>query len=81
VIRRRADVPDGDERVLEFLADQGASTESAIGRGARLTSEQVRLLLRTLRTRGHVHVEGSGAKRRIKITRTGSAWLRGNRKA
>jgi hypothetical protein len=78
VVRRRADVPDGDVRVLRCLADEGPLTEGAITRHARLTSEQVRLILRHLRSKGYIHVEGSGTKRRVKITRNGSGWLRRN---
>jgi predicted transcriptional regulator len=78
VVRRRADVPDGDIRVLRCLADEGALNENAISRHARLTTEQVRLIVRHLRTKGLIHVEGSGGKRRIKITRNGSGYLRRN---
>lgn len=76
VVRRRADVPDGDLIILRFLADSGPQTESAISRTTKLTSEQVRLILRHLRSKGQIHVEGSGAKRRVKITRNGSGYLR-----
>lgn len=79
VVRRRADVPDGDIRVLRCLADEGPMHEGGISRHTRLTSEQVRLIVRHLRTKGHIHIEGSGAKRRIKITRNGSSYLRRNR--
>jgi predicted transcriptional regulator len=78
VVRRRADVPDGDIRVLRCLADEGPLNESGISRHARLTTEQVRLIVRHLRTKGLIHVEGSGAKRKIKITRNGSGYLRRN---
>lgn len=79
VIRRRADVPDGDLRVLKVLAERGAQRESDLANTANLTGEQLRILLRSLRTKGHVHVEGSGTKRRLKITRHGSAYLRNSR--
>lgn len=76
VIRRRADVPDGDTRVLRVLAERGAQREIDLSNNANLTGEQLRLLIRHLRAKGFVHVEGSGSKRRIKITRHGSAYLR-----
>src|SRR5262245_19264563 len=75
VIRRRADVPDGDLRVLRVLAERGAQREIDLANNASLTGEQLRLLIRHLRAKGFVHVEGSGAKRRLKITRHGSAYL------
>lgn len=78
VIRRRADVPDGDLRVLRVLAERGPQREIDLANSAELTGEQLRILLRSLRTKGHVHVEGSGAKRRLKITRHGSGYLRKN---
>jgi hypothetical protein len=80
VIRRRADVPDGDIVVLDCLADRGPLTEASLARATKLTSEQVRLILRHLRTKGSIHIEGSGSKRRIKITRSGSSWLRKQRR-
>ncbi|RMG97976.1 MAG: hypothetical protein D6705_07180 [Deltaproteobacteria bacterium] len=76
VIRRRADVPDGDIRVLACLASQGPVRESEIATLTKLTSDQARLVLRNLKTRGFVHFEGSGAKRRVRITRSGSSHLR-----
>ncbi len=76
VIRRRADVPDGDLRVLRVLAESGAQREADLAGLAQLTGEQLRILLRNLRTKGFVHVEGSGTKRRLKVTRNGSAHLR-----
>jgi hypothetical protein len=76
VIRRRADVPDGDLRVLRVLAERGAQREVDLTNLASLTGEQLRLLIRHLRAKGFVHVEGSGTKRRLKITRHGSAYLR-----
>ncbi len=76
VVRRRADVPDGDLVVLTYLAEHGPQSEPAICRGTKLTSEQVRLILRSLRQKSHIHIEGSGAKRRIKITRGGGGYLR-----
>jgi len=78
VIRRRADVPDGDLRVLRVLADRGAQRELDLANNAELTGEQLRLLIRHLRSKGFVHVEGSGTKRRLKVTRQGSAYLRRN---
>jgi hypothetical protein len=79
VVRRRADVPDGDIRVLRCLAEEGPLNEGHLGRQTRLTAEQVRLIVRHLRTKGHIHIEGSGVKRKIKITRNGSGYLRRNR--
>ena len=76
VIRRRADVPDGDIRVLRSLAERGGLRESEIGGLANLTTEQLRIILRNLRAKGLVHVEGSGLKRRLKITRQGTTFLR-----
>lgn len=76
VIRRRADVPDGDLRVLRVLAERGAQREIDLANNTSLTGEQLRLLIRNLRAKGFVHVEGSGSKRRLKITRHGSAYLR-----
>jgi predicted transcriptional regulator len=76
VIRRRSDVPNGDITVLSCLAERGAMSESSICRAAKLSSEQLRLILRGLRTKGYVHVEGSGNKRKLKVTRAGSAHLR-----
>ena len=76
VIRRRSDVPNGDVTVLACLSERGAMSESAICRTAKLSSEQLRLILRGLRGKGHIHVEGSGTKRKLKITRAGSAHLR-----
>ncbi len=79
VIRRRADVPDGDLKVLKVLAERGAQREGDLANSANLTGEQLRIILRSLRTKGHVHVEGSGTKRRLKITRQGSGYLRKNK--
>lgn len=76
VIRRRADVPDGDLRILRALADDGPLSEPSLIRATKLTSDQVKLVLRHLRTKGWIHIEGSGAKRKIKITRNGSSHLR-----
>ena len=76
VIRRRADVPDGDLRTLRTLADEGPLSENGLVRATRLTSDQLKLILRHLRTKGWIHIEGSGAKRKIKITRNGSSHLR-----
>jgi hypothetical protein len=76
VIRRRADVPDGDSRVLRLLAEEGPLTESTLARSSRLTQEQLKLVLRHLRTKGWIHIEGSGTKRKIKITRNGASHLR-----
>jgi hypothetical protein len=78
VIRRRADVPDGDLRVLRVLAERGGQRELDLANLASLTGEQLRLLIRNLRAKGLVHAEGSGSKRRLKITRHGSAFLRRN---
>lgn len=77
VIRRRADVPDGDVRLLSALSKQKTGRrELELLQSTGLASEQVRLILRNLRTRGFIHVEGTGLKRRIKITRHGAAYLR-----
>lgn len=77
VIRRRADVPDGDVRLLSALSKQKTGRrETELLQTTGLASDQVRLLLRNLRTRGFIHVEGTGLKRRIKITRHGAAYLR-----
>ncbi len=77
VIRRRADVPDGDVRLLSAISRQKTGRrEAELLQTTGLASDQVRLILRNLRTRGFIHVEGSGLKRRIKITRNGSAYLR-----
>ncbi|MFV8748945.1 hypothetical protein ACNOYE_00180 [Nannocystaceae bacterium ST9] len=76
VIRRRADVPDGDSRVLRLLAEEGPLTEPTLARTSRLTQEQLKLVLRHLRTKGWIHIEGSGTKRKIKITRNGASHLR-----
>ncbi len=76
VIRRRADVPDGDSRVLRLLADEGPLTESTLARSCKLTADQLKLVLRHLRTKGWIHIEGSASKRKIKITRNGASHLR-----
>jgi predicted transcriptional regulator len=76
VIRRRADVPDGDVRVLRCLADRGPQRESDLVSHTNLTGEQLRIIIRHLRTKGYIHIEGSGAKRRLKVTRNGSGFLR-----
>lgn len=76
VIRRRADVPDGDYRILRTLADDGPLSEPSLVRATKLTSEQLKLLLRHLRTKGWIHVEGSGTKRKVKVTRNGASQLR-----
>ena len=77
VIRRRADVPDGDLRLLRALAKQKAGRrEPELVQATGLASDQVRLILRNLRTKGYIHVEGSGLKRRVKITRHGAGYLR-----
>lgn len=76
VIRRRADVPDGDYRVLQTLADEGPLSEAALIRATKLTHEQLKLIIRHLRTKSWIHIEGSGQKRKIKITRNGSSHLR-----
>lgn len=77
VIRRRADVPDGDLRMLRALAKVKAGRrEAELVQATGLASDQVRLILRHLRTKGYVHVEGSGIKRRVKVTRHGLGYLR-----
>lgn len=76
IIRRRADVPDGDLRVLRSLSSQGPLKESDLVSTTELTSEQLRIIVRHLRTKGYIHIEGSGAKRRVKITRNGGGFLR-----
>ena len=79
VIRRRADVPDGDVLVLRCLAEAGPLAEGTLSRKTRVTSEQLRLTLRQLRTKGYVHIEGSGPKRKLRITRNGTSFLRKKR--
>ncbi|TPV95803.1 MAG: hypothetical protein B7733_08065 [Myxococcales bacterium FL481] len=79
VIRRRADVPDGDVLVLTCLSEHGPLGEGTLTRKTRVTSEQLRLTLRQLRTKGYIHIEGSGAKRKIRITRNGTGFLRKKR--
>lgn len=76
VIRRRADVPDGDLRVLRSLSSQGPLKESDLVSATELTSDQLRIIVRHLRTKGYIHVEGSATKRRVKITRNGGGYLR-----
>lgn len=76
VVRRRADVEEGNLSVLNFLSKAGAHTELSISRGTRLDAEQVRLVVRHLRKKGMVHSEGSGAKRRNRITRAGTQFLK-----
>lgn len=77
VIRRRADVPDGDLRLLRALVRQKTGRrEPELVQATGLASDQVRLILRNLRTRGYIHIEGSGIKRRVKITRHGAGYLR-----
>lgn len=76
VIRRRADVPDGDLRILRTLADEGPLNEPTLLRATKLTTEQIKLVLRHLRAKGFIHVEGSAQKRKFKITRNGAAHLR-----
>ena len=77
VIRRRADVPDGDLRLLAALSKQKTGRrENELLQTTGLASDQVRLILRNLRARGFIHVEGTGIKRRIKITRHGALYLR-----
>jgi hypothetical protein len=78
VIRRRADVPDGDIRLLRTLAERGPQREGDLAQSTALTAEQLRIIVRHLRTKGYIHIEGSGTKRRLKITRHGSAYLRRN---
>jgi hypothetical protein len=79
VIRRRADVPDGDVRVLRCLAQRGPQRETDLTNQTGLTSEQLRIIVRHLRTKGYIHIEGSGSKRRLKITRHGSSYVRKQR--
>jgi predicted transcriptional regulator len=76
VIRRRADVPDGDLRILRTLADEGPLSEPVLLRATKLTTEQIKLVIRHLRAKGFIHVEGSAQKRKVKITRNGAAHLR-----
>ena len=76
VIRRRADVPDGDLRVLRTLADKGPQRETDLASLTGLTSEQLRIIIRHLRTKGYIHIEGSGTKKKLKITRHGGGFLR-----
>lgn len=77
VIRRRADVPDGDLRLLRALVKHKTGRrEPELVQATGLASDQVRLILRHLRTKGYIHVEGSGLKRRVKVTRHGIGYLR-----
>lgn len=76
VIRRRADVPDGDLRVLRSLSSQGPLKESDLVSATELTADQLRIIVRHLRTKGYIHIEGSATKRRVKITRNGGGYLR-----
>ena len=76
VIRRRADAPDGDLRILRALTENGLMRENELIAHASLTSDQVRILLRQLRTKGYIHIEGGGTKRRYRITRHGTGYLR-----
>jgi hypothetical protein len=62
--------------VLRILAERGAQREGDLTGLAQLTGEQMRIILRSLKAKGFVHVEGSGTKRRLKITRHGGAFLR-----
>lgn len=79
VIRRRADAPDGDLRILRALNEHGLLRESELATHASLTSDQIRILLRQLRTKGYIHIEGGGTKRRYRITRHGNSHLRKRR--
>lgn len=76
VIRRRADVPNGDTLLLTLLADKGPASEVQLAKAASLTLEQVRLLMRQLAVKNLVHTEGSGNKRKVRITRAGHQTLR-----
>lgn len=77
VIRRRAEIPDGDLRILSSLADQGsAQSEASIAELTKLSEDQVRLLVRQLSAKNLVVVEGSGARRKIRMTRSGQQHLR-----
>lgn len=77
VIRRRADVPDGDLRILNVLSDHASPlSEGDIAQHSRLSEDQVRLIVRQLSAKGLAVVEGSAARRRIRITRSGQYHLR-----
>jgi len=76
VVRRKADVEEGNLSVLKFLSKAGAHTEVSISRGTRLDTDQVRLVVRHLRKKGLIHSEGGGVKRRNHITRAGTQFLR-----
>lgn len=76
VIRRRAGVQGGDLRVLRVLAQRGPRREIDLANNAAVTREQLRPLIRHLHGKGLVHVEGSGAERRLELTRRGSKYLR-----
>ncbi|HGG56386.1 MAG TPA: hypothetical protein ENK31_01175 [Nannocystis exedens] len=79
VIRRRADVENGDILVLQALhKNRTGRRESELLQITGLTSEQLRLIVRHLRAKSFIHIEGSGSKRRFKITRSGSGYLRKN---
>ena len=75
VIRRRSEVPDGDLTVLRCLSENGPMAESQICRTTRLSTEQVRLIMRGMRTDGYMHSDGIGPRRKLKITRAGSTYL------
>ncbi|MEZ4385700.1 MAG: hypothetical protein R3A79_30555 [Nannocystaceae bacterium] len=80
VIRRRADIPNGDAVVLRALnKNKAGRREAELLQTTGLTSDQLRLIVRHLRAKGLLHVEGSGTKRRYKITRAGSGSLRKGR--
>lgn len=77
VIRRRADVPDGDLRVLNTLVEQGNPIpEAEIAQLCSLSEDQVRLIVRQLNAKNLVVVEGSGGRKRIRVTRSGQQHLR-----
>lgn len=81
VIRRRADVPDGDLRVLSVLSQlaaerNGAIPDQEVAQACELSEDQVRLIVRQLNAKNLVVVEGSGARKRSRITRQGQQYLR-----
>ncbi|MEE9383936.1 MAG: hypothetical protein V3V08_11035 [Nannocystaceae bacterium] len=76
VIRRRADVPDGDLLILRCLSTDGPVAETPLSRKVGVTTEQLRLTIRQLLDKRHIHIEGTGPKRKFRITRSGGSYLR-----
>lgn len=79
VIRRRADVPDGDLKILRVLVELGkASPESEVAKACSLSEDQVRLIVRQLCAKNLVVTEGSGLRKKVRATRQGQQHLRKN---